>query len=50
MESSRNRSTGGTGLGLAIAQQLSQALGARLTLSNRASGGLCARLELGVGA
>ncbi|BAN48790.1 HAMP domain-containing sensor histidine kinase [Metapseudomonas resinovorans] len=49
VESSRNRSTGGTGLGLAIAQQLSQALGARLTLSNRASGGLCARLELGGG-
>lgn len=46
VESSRNRSTGGTGLGLAIAQQLSQALGGRLSLSNRASGGLCAELEL----
>ncbi|MBB4862573.1 signal transduction histidine kinase [Pseudomonas nitritireducens] len=46
VESSRNRSTGGTGLGLAIAQQLSQALGGTLTLSNRASGGLCAQLEL----
>ncbi|WP_370600821.1 ATP-binding protein [Pseudomonas nitroreducens] len=46
VESSRNRSTGGTGLGLAIAQQLSQALGGTLSLSNRASGGLCAQLEL----
>lgn len=46
VESSRNRSTGGTGLGLAIAQQLSQALGGSLSLSNRASGGLCAQLEL----
>ncbi|MDH4873953.1 HAMP domain-containing sensor histidine kinase [Pseudomonas sp. BN515] len=50
VESSRNRSTGGTGLGLAIAQQLSQALGGRLTLSNRDSGGLCAQLELGANA
>jgi signal transduction histidine kinase len=48
VESSRNRSTGGTGLGLAIALQLSQALGARLTLRNRDSGGLCAQLELTV--
>lgn len=46
VESSRNRSTGGTGLGLAIAQQLTQALGGRLTLSNRATGGLCAQIEL----
>ncbi|MBD9503144.1 HAMP domain-containing histidine kinase [Pseudomonas sp. PDM17] len=46
VESSRNRSTGGTGLGLAIALQLSQALGGTLTLSNRASGGLCVQLEL----
>ncbi|MFV3330447.1 ATP-binding protein [Pseudomonas sp. NY15437] len=46
VESSRNRSTGGTGLGLAIVQQLSQALGGTLTLSNRASGGLCAQLQL----
>ncbi|MNN85537.1 Sensor protein RstB [compost metagenome] len=46
VESSRNRDTGGTGLGLAIAQQLSQALGGRLTLSNREGGGLCAQLEL----
>ncbi|MFJ4156926.1 sensor histidine kinase [Pseudomonas sp. NPDC089752] len=46
VESSRNRSTGGTGLGLAIAQQLTQAMGGRLTLSNRRSGGLCAQIEL----
>ena len=46
VESSRNRSTGGTGLGLAIAQQLTQAMGGRLTLSNRQSGGLCAQIEL----
>lgn len=50
VESSRNRSTGGTGLGLAIALQLSQALGARLTLANRDGGGLCAQLDLGGGA
>ncbi|MPT01801.1 MAG: HAMP domain-containing histidine kinase [Pseudomonas sp.] len=46
VEGSRNRSTGGTGLGLAIAQQLTQAMGGQLTLSNRASGGLCAQIEL----
>ena len=46
VESSRNRSTGGTGLGLAIAQQLTQAMGGRLSLSNREGGGLCARIEL----
>ena len=39
VENSRNRDTGGTGLGLAIAQQLSLALGGRLTLANRAGGG-----------
>ncbi|MGW7773874.1 sensor histidine kinase [Pseudomonas machongensis] len=46
VEGSRNRSTGGTGLGLAIAHQLTQALGGRLSLSNRESGGLCAQIEL----
>ncbi|WDY56138.1 sensor histidine kinase [Pseudomonas sp. PSKL.D1] len=46
VESSRNRSTGGTGLGLAIAQQLTQAMGGQLTLSNRQGGGLCAQIEL----
>jgi signal transduction histidine kinase len=46
VETSRNRSTGGTGLGLAIAQQLAQAIGGTLTLSNRDGGGLCAQIEL----
>lgn len=46
VESSRNRETGGTGLGLAIAQQLAVSMGARLTLSNRLGGGLCARLVM----
>ena len=46
VESSRNRSTGGTGLGLAIAQQLSAALGARLSLANRDGGGLDAQIIL----
>ena len=46
VEGSRNRSTGGTGLGLAIAHQLIQAMGGTLILSNRDSGGLCARIEL----
>lgn len=48
LEGSRNRATGGTGLGLAIAQQLAQALDARLSLSNREGGGLVARLSLAV--
>lgn len=46
LETSRNRGTGGTGLGLAIAQQLAQALGGRLALSNRPGGGLQATLTL----
>ncbi|GLO10453.1 TPA: HAMP domain-containing histidine kinase [Pseudomonas putida] len=46
VEGSRNRSTGGTGLGLAIAHQLIQAMGGRLTLSNREQGGLCAQIQL----
>ena len=46
VEGSRNRSTGGTGLGLAIAHQLIQAMGGRLTLSNREQGGVCAQIEL----
>jgi signal transduction histidine kinase len=46
LETSRNRGTGGTGLGLAIAQQLSQALGGTLKLSNRKEGGLQATLTL----
>lgn len=46
LESSRNRATGGTGLGLAIAAELAATLGGRLTLTNRAGGGLEARLDL----
>jgi signal transduction histidine kinase len=46
LESSRNRDTGGTGLGLAIARQLANAMGAALSLHNRAGGGLEARLTL----
>ncbi|MEW9581859.1 ATP-binding protein [Paraburkholderia sp. DGU8] len=46
LETSRNRHTGGTGLGLAIARQLALAMDATLTLHNRVSGGLEARLTL----
>jgi signal transduction histidine kinase len=46
VESSRNRASGGTGLGLAIAQELAGAMDAHLSLSNRASGGLDARLHI----
>lgn len=48
LESSRSRSTGGTGLGLAIAQQLTQALGGSLRLTNRDGGGLQATIEFGM--
>lgn len=46
LEPSRCRGTGGTGLGLAIAQQLTQALGGELRLSNRDGGGLQATIGL----
>jgi signal transduction histidine kinase len=46
LETSRNRQTGGTGLGLAIARQLALAMDATLSLHNRVSGGLEARLTL----
>jgi len=46
VEGSRSRETGGTGLGLAIARQLTLALGGQLTLHNRPTGGLEARLTL----
>jgi signal transduction histidine kinase len=46
LEASRNRETGGVGLGLAIAQQLSLAVGGKLTLANRDGGGLEARLDV----
>ncbi|WP_293856533.1 ATP-binding protein [Steroidobacter sp.] len=46
LEQSRNRDTGGTGLGLSIARDIAQAHGASLSLHNRQSGGLEARLVL----
>jgi signal transduction histidine kinase len=46
VESSRNRDSGGTGLGLAIAQELAGALDATLSLKNRPTGGLEARLRM----
>lgn len=46
LEESRSRETGGVGLGLAIAQSIVQAQRGTLTLSNRAGGGLRARIEL----
>lgn len=45
-EQSRNRETGGAGLGLAVARQAARASGGDLALSNRAEGGLRARLSL----
>ncbi|MDP3403213.1 MAG: ATP-binding protein [Brevundimonas sp.] len=45
-ERSRNRQTGGAGLGLAIARQAVRAVGGEVVLSNRAAGGLEARLTL----
>jgi signal transduction histidine kinase len=46
LENSRNRATGGTGLGLSIARDVAQAHGGSLTLANRSSGGLEAKLVL----
>lgn len=46
LESSRNRATGGIGLGLSIARSVVQAHGGRLTLDNRAEGGLRATISL----
>ena len=46
LESSRNRATGGTGLGLSIARDVAQAHGGSLTLANRSTGGLEAKLVL----
>jgi signal transduction histidine kinase len=46
LEQSRNRDTGGTGLGLSIARDIAQAHGGSLSLHNRQSGGLEARLAL----
>lgn len=46
VEGSRNRDTGGTGLGLAIAKNVAELHNGRITLHNRAEGGLEARLVL----
>ena len=46
VEGSRSRETGGTGLGLTIARSVAEAHGGSLVLSNRAGGGLEARLIL----
>ena len=46
LESSRNQATGGSGLGLSIARNIAQSMGGDLTLRNRESGGLEARLVL----
>ncbi len=46
LEASRSRETGGTGLGLSIARNIMRAHGGEVTLSNRPSGGLRARVVL----
>ncbi|MFJ3007009.1 ATP-binding protein [Pseudomonas fluorescens] len=46
LETSRNRETGGVGLGLSAARAIVREQGGELTLSNRSSGGLRARVEL----
>lgn len=45
-ERSRNRETGGAGLGLSVARQAARAHGGDVTLANRQTGGLTARLTL----
>jgi two-component system osmolarity sensor histidine kinase EnvZ len=46
LEASRSQATGGTGLGLAIVRQLAETNGWKVTLNNRAAGGLEAVLEI----
>lgn len=46
LEGSRSQATGGTGLGLAIVRQLAETNGWRVSLRNRAVGGLEATLEI----
>ena len=46
LETSRSQATGGTGLGLAIVRQLAEANGWKVSLENRATGGLEAVLEI----
>jgi signal transduction histidine kinase len=48
LEGSRSRETGGHGLGLSIARSIVLQHGGAITLSNRAEGGLCARIVLPV--
>jgi len=45
-EPSRNRETGGIGLGLAVVRSVTRAHGGDVELTNRAEGGLCARVRL----
>ncbi|KVW97341.1 ATP-binding protein [Thiobacillus denitrificans] len=46
LETSRSQATGGTGLGLAIVRQLAETNGWKVSLKNRATGGLEAALEI----
>jgi two-component system osmolarity sensor histidine kinase EnvZ len=46
LEASRSQATGGTGLGLAIVRQLAESNGWKVSLRNRAAGGLEAVLEI----
>jgi signal transduction histidine kinase len=46
LDKSRNRATGGVGLGLTVAQNIVQAHGGEITLSNRSGGGVEARVTL----
>jgi two-component system osmolarity sensor histidine kinase EnvZ len=46
LETSRSQATGGTGLGLAIVRQLAETNGWKVSLTNRASGGVEAVLEM----
>jgi signal transduction histidine kinase len=46
LDPARRRNTAGVGLGLTIASRVITNAGGRLTLSNRAEGGLCAEIEL----
>ena len=48
LEGSRSRETGGHGLGLSIARSIVLQHGGTISLSNRAEGGLCARIVLPV--
>lgn len=46
LDQSRNRGTGGSGLGLAIVRQLAELQGWKVSLRNRADGGLAACVEI----